>query len=72
MNLAIQEQAIAIGVLIPSFKQELVNQRIDKSKIESAILVFNELEDNTTPRQKRDAVVSLLNKTIDEFLVMDK
>ncbi len=67
-----QEQAVVIGTLIPLLGQDIVNQRIDKQKLESAIPVFNEMEDNTTPKQRREAMISLLDKTMDEFLVMVK
>ncbi|PEI32396.1 hypothetical protein CN644_24105 [Bacillus wiedmannii] len=68
MKLTKQEQAVAIGTFISMLGQDLVNERIDKQKLESAIPIFNELEDNTTPKQKREAMVSLLEKTMGEFL----
>lgn len=64
-----QEQAVLIGTLIPSLGRDIVNERIDEKKLENAIPIFNEMEDNTTPKQRREAMVSLLNKTMDEFLV---
>ncbi|WP_242259084.1 hypothetical protein [Bacillus cereus group sp. BfR-BA-01409] len=64
-----QEQAVVIGTLIPLLGQYIVNERIDKKKLENAIPIFNEMEDNTTPKQRREAMVSLLNKTMDEFLL---
>ncbi|CAM3935409.1 hypothetical protein [Bacillus paramycoides] len=63
-----QEQAAVIGTFIAMLGQDLVNERIDKKKLESAIPIFNELEDNTTPKQKREAMNSLLDKTMDGFL----
>ncbi|WP_436863962.1 hypothetical protein [Bacillus fungorum] len=68
MKITKQEQAVAIGTFISMLGQDLVNERIDKQKLESAIPMFNELEDNTTPKEKREAMISLLDKTIDEFL----
>lgn len=68
MKLTKQEQAVAIGTFISMLGQDLVNERIDKQKLESAIPIFNELEDNTTPKQKREAMVGLLDKTMEEFL----
>ncbi|KIQ88320.1 phage protein [Bacillus sp. L_1B0_8] len=68
MELTKQEQAIAIGTFISMLGQDLVNERIDKQKLESAIPIFNELEDNTTPKQKREAMISLLGKAVDKFL----
>ncbi|EKS8366622.1 MULTISPECIES: hypothetical protein [Bacillus] len=63
-----QEQAVIIGTFISMLGQDLVNERIDKQKLEKTIPTFNELEDNTTPKQRREAMVSLLDKTMDEFL----
>ncbi|TXR91232.1 hypothetical protein DN390_29720 [Bacillus sp. SH7-1] len=68
MKLTKQEQAIVIGTFISMLGQDLVNERIDKQKLEGAIPIFNKLEDNTTPKQKREAMISLLDKTVDEFL----
>lgn len=68
MKLTKQEQAVVIGTFISMLGQDLVNERIDKQKLEGAIPVFNEMEDNTTPKQKREAMVSLLGKTMDEFI----
>ncbi|HHL0970797.1 TPA: hypothetical protein ACQUHP_002315 [Bacillus cereus] len=68
MKLTKQEQAIAIGTFISLLGQDLVNERIDKQKLESVIPIFNELEDNTTPKQRREAMIRLLDTTMDEFL----
>ncbi|MFF2339166.1 hypothetical protein [Bacillus mycoides] len=68
MKLNKLEQAVVIYTLVPLIGQDLVNERIDKQKLESAIPLFNEMEDNTTPKQKREAMVSLLDKTMDELL----
>lgn len=68
MKLTKQEQAVAIGTFISMLGQDLVNEFIDKQKLESAIPIFNELEDNTTPKQKREVMISLLGKAMDEFV----
>ncbi|EMA7400540.1 hypothetical protein [Bacillus thuringiensis] len=68
MKLDKQEQAVAIGTFISMLGQELVNDRIDKQKLESVLPIFNEMQDNTTPKQKREAMISLLEKAVDEFL----
>lgn len=68
MKLTKQEQAVIIGTFISMLGTDLVNERIDKQKLESVLPIFNEMEDNTTPKQRREAMVSLLDKTIDEFL----
>ncbi|WP_254488448.1 hypothetical protein [Bacillus thuringiensis] len=62
------EQAIIISTFISMLGPDLVNERIDKKKLESVIPIFNEMEDNTTPKQRREAMVSLVDKTMDEFL----
>ncbi|OUB13007.1 hypothetical protein BK704_10650 [[Bacillus thuringiensis] serovar konkukian] len=68
MKLTKQEQAVVIGTFIAMLGQDVVNERIDKKELESVLPIFNELEDNTTPKQKREAMVSLLGKTMDEFI----
>ncbi|MCU5226739.1 MULTISPECIES: hypothetical protein [Bacillus cereus group] len=68
MKLTKQEQAVIISTFISMLGTDLVNERIDKQKLESVLPIFNEMEDNTTPKQRREAMVSLLDKTIDEFL----
>ncbi|WP_226605305.1 hypothetical protein [Bacillus cereus] len=68
MKLNKQEQAVAIGTFISMLGQELVNDCIDKQKLESVLPIFNEMHDNTTPKQKREAMISLLEKAVDEFL----
>ncbi|AIE36211.1 hypothetical protein [Bacillus thuringiensis] len=68
MKLNKQEQAGAIGTFISILGQDLVNERIDKQKLERVLPIFNEMQDNTTPKQKREAMISLLGKAVDEFL----
>ncbi|UYX52273.1 hypothetical protein M3Y14_27985 [Bacillus thuringiensis] len=68
MKLNKQEQSVVIGTFISMLGQDIVNERIDKKKLESVIPIFNEMNDNTTPKQKREAMVSLLDKTMDELL----
>ncbi|MGU3442196.1 hypothetical protein ACLBXI_19695 [Bacillus cereus] len=68
MKLNKQEQAVIISTFISMLGTDLVNERIDKQKLESVLPIFNEMEDNTTPKQRREAMVSLLGKTVDEFL----
>ncbi|MGN4291055.1 hypothetical protein [Bacillus cereus group sp. MYBK87-2] len=68
MKITKQEQAVIISTFISMLGTDLVNERIDKQKLESVLPIFNEMEDNTTPKQRREAMVSLLDKTIDEFL----
>ncbi|MGH0886471.1 hypothetical protein ACQVSG_14845 [Bacillus cereus] len=68
MKLTKQEQAIVIGTFISMLGTDLVNERIDKKKLENAIPIFDEMQDNTTPKQKREAMISLLDKTMDELL----
>ncbi|ARJ20103.1 hypothetical protein B7492_01995 [Bacillus mycoides] len=68
MKLTKQEQAVVIATFFSMLGTEVVNERIDKKKLESVLPIFNEMEDNTTPKQRREAMVSLTDKTMDEFL----
>ncbi|MDF9495111.1 hypothetical protein P5772_21810 [Bacillus cereus] len=68
MKLTKPEQANAIGTFISILGTDLVNERIDKQKLESVLPIFNEMQDNTTPKQKREAMISLLGKEMDEFI----
>lgn len=52
MKLTKQEQAVAIGTFISMLGQDLVNERIDKEKLKRVLPIFNEMQDNTTPKQK--------------------
>ncbi|OOR14444.1 hypothetical protein BW897_03945 [Bacillus cereus] len=64
-----QEQAVVIGRLINNILGvELVKEHIDPQKLEKAVSKFNEMNDNTTPKQAREALINILDKTIDEFL----
>ncbi|MGH0448506.1 hypothetical protein ACQVPC_25750 [Bacillus mycoides] len=67
-----QEQMVVIGNLINNvIGVELVKQRIDDQKLEKAISMHNEMNDDMTPKQTREAFISVLDKTIDEFLKAD-
>ncbi|MGE6961311.1 hypothetical protein ACQKIW_15170 [Bacillus thuringiensis] len=68
MKLTKQEQAVVIGTFISMLGQDLANECIDKKKLERVLSIFNEMQDNTTPKQKREAMISLLGKAVDEFL----
>ncbi|ABY46884.1 phage protein (plasmid) [Bacillus mycoides KBAB4] len=69
MKLTKQEQAVVIGKLINNvIGVELVQQRIDAQKLERAISLHNEMNDDMTPKQTREALISVLDKTIDEFI----
>lgn len=63
-----QEQSVVIGTFISILGEQLVNERINPDKLEKASSIHNELHDNTTPKQRREAMVGLLDKTMDEFL----
>ncbi|MED1012142.1 hypothetical protein [Bacillus mycoides] len=69
MKLTKQEQTVVIGQLITNaIGVELAKQYIDPQKLEKAIAVHNEISDDMTPKQTREALISVLDKTIDEFL----
>ncbi|MFK4380139.1 FMN-dependent NADH-azoreductase [Bacillus sp. RC218] len=67
-----QEQSAVIGKLINNvIGVELAKQSIDPQQLENAVLMYNEMNDNTTPKQEREALLSVLDKVIDEFLKAD-
>ncbi|MBJ8189191.1 hypothetical protein [Bacillus cereus] len=69
MKLTKQEQALLIGRLINNvIGIGLAKERIDEQKLEQAVMMYNEINDNTTPKQEREALISILDKAIDEFL----
>lgn len=69
MKLSKQEQTVIIGQLINNvIGLERVQQCIDAQKLEKAVAMHNEMNDDMTPRETREALISMLDKTIDEFL----
>ncbi|MCP1164810.1 hypothetical protein NKS31_17730 [Bacillus sp. 1813sda1] len=69
MKLTKPEQTVIIGQLINNvIGLELVKQRIDPQKLEKAVALHNEMNDDMTPKQNREALINVLDKTIDEFL----
>ncbi|HFK1513656.1 MULTISPECIES: hypothetical protein [Bacillus cereus group] len=72
MQLTKQEQAVIIGTFITMLGTEKVNEQIEAEKLERMLPLFNELEDNTTPKQKREAGMSVLKKVMDNFLMTNK
>ncbi|PGR97604.1 hypothetical protein [Bacillus thuringiensis] len=69
MKLNKQEQTVVVGHLINKvIGVELVQQHIDPQKLEKAIALHNEINDDMTPKQCREALISVLDKMIDEFL----
>ncbi|MFV1457061.1 MULTISPECIES: hypothetical protein [Bacillus cereus group] len=68
MKLNKHEQSVVIGTFISILGEKVVNAHIEPNKLEQASLIHNELHDNTTPKQRREAMISLLDKTMDEFL----
>ncbi|QWG83328.1 hypothetical protein [Bacillus mycoides] len=69
MKLSKQEEAVFIGKLINNvIGVELAQQHIDSQKLEKAVALHNEMNDDITPRQCREALINVLDKAIDEFL----
>ncbi|AYF06555.1 TPA: hypothetical protein QCY18_003813 [Bacillus cereus] len=69
MKLSKQEQAVVIGntIMMLGGHEEVTNY-VDPQKLAKVSDIHNELYDNTTPRERREAMISLLNKTMDEFV----
>ncbi|MED1403877.1 hypothetical protein P4U07_13755 [Bacillus mycoides] len=69
MKLNNQEQTVIIGQLITNaIGVDLAKQHIDPQKLEKAIAMHNEISDDMTPKQTREALINVLDKTIDEFI----
>ncbi|HDR8172015.1 TPA: hypothetical protein QC096_003220 [Bacillus thuringiensis] len=69
MKLSKQEQTVIIGKLINNvIGVELAKQHIDPQKLEKAVALHNEINDDMTPKQVREALINVLDKAIDEFL----
>ncbi|RXJ18471.1 hypothetical protein ETJ91_10385 [Bacillus albus] len=70
MKLNKQEKAVVIGKLINNvIGVELAKQHIDPQKLEKAVALHNEMNDDMTPKQVRKALINVLDKVIDEFLI---
>ncbi|PEI42577.1 hypothetical protein CN620_08975 [Bacillus pseudomycoides] len=68
MKLSKQEQTVIIGQLINIIGVGLAKQHIDSQELEKAVAMHNEISDDMTPKQTRETLISVLDKTIDEFL----
>lgn len=69
MKLNKQEQTVIIGKLINNvIGVELAKQHIDPQKLDKAVALHNEMNDDMTPKQVRAALINVLSKAIDEFI----
>ncbi|PFZ08438.1 hypothetical protein COL60_16565 [Bacillus pseudomycoides] len=68
MKLSKQEQTVIIGQLINIIGVGLAKQHIDSQELEKAVAMHNEISDDMTPKQTRETLISVLDKTIGEFL----
>ncbi|HDR7635980.1 MULTISPECIES: hypothetical protein [Bacillus] len=70
MKLTKQEQTAIIGNLINhAIGLELVKEHIAPLKLKKAVALYNEISDDMTPKQTRESLINVLDKTIDVFLV---
>lgn len=70
MELTKLEQTVVIGTFISMIGAEKVAELVAPEKIDLVVSIINEIEDNTTPKQKRESAMSVLEKAIDDFLTM--
>lgn len=70
MKLTKLEQTVVIGTFISMIGAEKVAELVAPEKLNQVISIINEMEDNTTPKQKRESAMSVLEKAIDDFLTM--
>ncbi|KXY21232.1 hypothetical protein [Bacillus cereus] len=68
MKLSKQELAAVMTHCISTLGEKMVNEHMDSQKLAQASTIHNNLFDNTTPKERREATISLLGKAIDEFL----
>ncbi|EJP91489.1 hypothetical protein [Bacillus cereus] len=68
MKLTKREQSVVIGTFISILGEQIVNECINPDKLEKTSIIHNELHDNTTPKERREVMISLLDKTMDKFL----
>ncbi|MBJ8113550.1 hypothetical protein JDS99_28810 [Bacillus cereus group sp. N6] len=68
MKVTKQEQAIIIGVIISALGGKIVNECIHTDKLENVSVIHNEMHDNTTLQERREALINLLDKIMDELL----
>ncbi|MBS9803207.1 hypothetical protein [Bacillus cereus] len=69
MKLNKQEQTVVVCHLINNvIGLELVKKYIGPQKLEKAVALHNEINDDMTPKQNREALINVLDKTIDEFI----
>ncbi|MFE4764403.1 hypothetical protein [Bacillus mycoides] len=62
------EKGIIIGTILGAIGEEELEEYIEVEKFEPLIKPFDEMQDNTTPKAKKEAITSLLNKLTDDFL----
>ncbi|QGY37175.1 hypothetical protein [Bacillus sp. A260] len=69
MKLNKQEQTVVVGHLINIvIGMEVVKRHIEPRKLDKAVALHNEINDDMTPKQTRESLISVLDKAIDEFL----
>ncbi|PGE60363.1 hypothetical protein [Bacillus toyonensis] len=62
------EKAIAIGTIHSAVTEEELKEYVVLEKLQSSIKQGDVLSGNTTPNEKKEADISLINKLIDSFL----
>lgn len=67
-KLSKQELAAIMTYCVSTLGEKIVNEHMDPQKLAQATAIHNDLFDNTTPKERREATISLLGKAIDEFL----
>lgn len=67
-KLSKQELAAVMTYCVSTLGEKIVNEHINPQKLAQATAIHNDLFDNTTPKERREATISLLGKAIDEFL----
>lgn len=66
------EKAIVIATILHAIDEEELEEYVELEKLLPLIKVLDGLYENTTPKVKKEATVSLINKLIDDFLKGNK
>ena len=68
MRLTKLEKAIALGTILNSIGVDDIEEYVDLETLPLIVEVLDEFHRNTTPKAKKEADVSLINKLIDDLL----
>lgn len=73
MELNKLEKAMVIGIILRALRsKKKIKQYVGLERLPDVIQVLDELQENTTLRDKEEAITSVINKLLDDLLEKDK